>query len=82
MHSYQDISASPHAAATTTVVLGLIKKMHVRESFLRADGLTVDVSKLRPVARLGGKGYARVVEGFELGRESWKEVKGAYEEIV
>jgi hypothetical protein len=63
-------------------VLGLIKKIHIGESFLREDGLTVDAGKLRPVARLGGGSYARVVEGFELPRLSWKEVKGAYEEIV
>lgn len=78
MHSYQDIAPSPLVAPTTTVVLGLIKKIHVRESCLREDGLTVDPGKLRPVARLGGGGYARVTDGFDLARVSWKEVKDFY----
>lgn len=66
---------------TTTLVLGLIKRVHVRESFLREDGLTLDPAKLRPVARLGGVTFARVVEGFDLPRVSWKATKGVYEEM-
>lgn len=81
MHSYQDIAPSPSVLPTTTVVLGLIRRVHVRESFLREDGLTLDPSKLRPVARLGSVTYARVVEGFDLPRVSWKATKGVYEEI-
>jgi hypothetical protein len=63
------------------LVLGLIKRVHVRESFLREDGLTLDPAKLRPVARLGGVSYARMVEGFDLPRVSWKATKGVYEGI-
>jgi hypothetical protein len=63
------------------LVLGLIKKVHVREGFLREDGLTLDPAKLRPVARLGGVTYARMVEGFDVARVSWKATKGVYEGI-
>ncbi|KAF9451932.1 hypothetical protein P691DRAFT_806024 [Macrolepiota fuliginosa MF-IS2] len=81
LYSHQDISSSSSVLPTATLVLGLIKRVHVRESFLSEDGSTLDPTKLRPVARLGGVTYARVVEGFDLPRVSWKATKGVYEEI-
>ena len=35
--------------------------------------LIVDPAKLRPVSRLGGTIFARVTEGFEIPRPSWRE---------
>ena len=82
LHSFQDISLSSSSEPTTTVVLGLIKKIHVRESILNKDGATIDLSKFRPVARLGGTTYARVLEGFDLPRISWKAVAEKYDEMA
>ncbi|KAG1737656.1 hypothetical protein EDB19DRAFT_1909632 [Suillus lakei] len=59
---------------TNTLVLGLIKRAHVRESVLTASG-TVDPAKLRAVSRLGGDMYARIGEGFELSRPPWKVIR-------
>lgn len=55
-------------------MLGLIKRAHVRESVLTESG-TVDPAKLRAVSRLGGITYARIGEGFELSRPSWKAIR-------
>ncbi|KAH7912398.1 hypothetical protein BJ138DRAFT_1148402 [Hygrophoropsis aurantiaca] len=59
---------------THTLVLGLIKRVHVRKSVMKDDG-TVDAAKLRAVSRLGGTAYARVGEGFELPRPTWKAMR-------
>lgn len=63
-------------------MLGLIKKIHVRESVLGEDGVSIDPGKLRPVARLGGTTYARLLEGFDLPRISWKAVKDEYPNLA
>ncbi|KXN85375.1 hypothetical protein AN958_11475 [Leucoagaricus sp. SymC.cos] len=81
LYSYQNIPDLPSVAPTATLVLGLIKRVHVREAFLGKDGLTLDPAELRPVARLGGVSYARMLEGFDLPKPSWKATKGVYEEI-
>lgn len=66
---------------TTTVVLGIIQKIHVRNSVLNDDGMTIDPAKLRPIARLGGSTYARVLEGFDLPRISWKAIQDEYQSL-
>lgn len=68
--------------ATNTIILGRIHRAHIRHSVLSEDGLTVDASALRAVARLGGAAYARVGEGFELSRPSWRKEQTVVEELV
>ena len=53
--------------------LGRVLRAHIRHSVLTPDGLTVDPASLRAISRLGGVKYARIGEGFELARPSWKE---------
>ncbi|KIK67335.1 hypothetical protein GYMLUDRAFT_192051 [Collybiopsis luxurians FD-317 M1] len=72
LHSSQDISDLKNEAITSTLVLGLIKQVHVRQTALAENGLELDPAKLRPVARLGGLTYARLTDGFNLPRLSWK----------
>ncbi|KAF8161166.1 hypothetical protein B0H34DRAFT_840101 [Crassisporium funariophilum] len=81
LYSFQDICLPSSAEPTTTVVLGLIRQIHVRESVLSDDGTTVDPAKLRPVARLGGTTYARLLEGFDLPRLSWRAIKDDYQSL-
>ncbi|EGN99790.1 hypothetical protein SERLA73DRAFT_180005 [Serpula lacrymans var. lacrymans S7.3] len=69
-HTY-DICPPSSDEITHTLVLGLIKRAHVRSSVMKDDG-TVDPLKLRAVSRLGGNTYARIGEGFEVPRPSWK----------
>ena len=52
--------------------------MHVRRSVMHEDGGTVDPGKLRPVTRLGGATYGRVIEGFDVPRVGWGEAKEEY----
>ncbi|KAL4267795.1 FMN-binding split barrel [Pleurotus pulmonarius] len=66
------------ATIGTTLILGLIKKVHIRESVLSDDGESVDPRKLRVVARLGGLEYATIGHRFELPRPSWKELKDSF----
>ena len=57
------------------MMIGRIEKAHVRNSVLQEDGLQVDPAKLRVISRLGGNTYARVTQGFDVGRPSWRDVK-------
>ncbi|KAF7428598.1 hypothetical protein PC9H_007825 [Pleurotus ostreatus] len=66
------------ATIGTTLILGLIKKVHIRKSVLSDDGESVDPRKLRAVARLGGLEYATIGHRFELPRPSWKELKDSF----
>ena len=76
LYDFKDIKALDSDQVTTTLVLGLIKVIHVRNAVLTGDGVgTVDPAKLRAISRLGGTMYARVGEGFEIPRPPWKQVK-------
>ncbi|KAG7098654.1 hypothetical protein E1B28_000570 [Marasmius oreades] len=72
LHFHHDVTPLDSHEVTTTIVLGLIKQIHVRESVLSPDGLQVDPALLRPVARLGGTSYSRLTHGFGIPRISWK----------
>ncbi|EDR09033.1 uncharacterized protein LACBIDRAFT_249237 [Laccaria bicolor S238N-H82] len=82
LFSSQDISPPNSSDITTTVVLGLIKKVHVCESILVDDGTSIDPSKLRPIARLGGRAYGRLLEGFNLPSVVWKSVHEDYRNLA
>ncbi|KDQ61886.1 hypothetical protein JAAARDRAFT_525326 [Jaapia argillacea MUCL 33604] len=58
--------------STTTLILGLVKYIHVRNDVLTPKG-TVDPAKLKAVSRLGDISYARVGDAFRLGRPAWKD---------
>ncbi|KAJ7703116.1 hypothetical protein B0H17DRAFT_1041800 [Mycena rosella] len=82
LYFLKDLSPPNSELITTTLVLGLIKQAHIHESVLADDGASVDPRKLRPIARLGGTTYSRVLEGFDVERTSWKTVKDAYDGIL
>lgn len=84
MQLYQSIDINAPGAAdeiTHTLVIGLIKQIHVRQAVLTEDGSAVDPAKLRPIARLGGGTFARLLEGFDLSRPSWKVYKEKIEKM-
>lgn len=72
-----DIPEPEAGTVTQTMMLGLIKRVHVRKSVLGEDG-TIDQARLRAVSRVGGSTYARIGEGFNLRRPNWREIKEAY----
>ncbi|KAG8888037.1 hypothetical protein FRB99_004163 [Tulasnella sp. 403] len=77
--------------ATGTLILGLIKLIHVRNDILvdpstssdtagsAPRAFSVDPAKLRAVSRMGGITYGRIGEGFEIPRPVWEQVKDTYE---
>ncbi|KZP18708.1 hypothetical protein FIBSPDRAFT_956080 [Athelia psychrophila] len=75
LYHAHDITPPASSTVTQTLVLGLIKRVHARSAVMSADGRTVDAGRLRAVSRLGGKVYARIGEGFELPRPSWKAIR-------
>lgn len=58
--------------ATTTLVLALVKHIHVRNDMLTERGM-VDPAKLKPLARLGDISYSTLGDGFRLPRFIWKD---------
>ncbi|KAI0028384.1 hypothetical protein K488DRAFT_89787 [Vararia minispora EC-137] len=74
-YSHQDIIPDGEENPSTTIIIGRVQLAHVRNSVLQPDGLQADPTKLRILSRLGGDTYARVSEGFDIPRPSWKEVK-------
>ena len=67
-----DISHPDNGITTTTLILGLVKKIHIRNDVLNEKG-TVDPACLKPVSRMGDITYARLGDGFRLPRPSWNE---------
>jgi len=63
--------------ARTGVVLGEIVRFHVDEAVWDAEARAVDPHKLRPVARLGGRKWARRFEVFEQERPDWERRPGS-----
>lgn len=58
-----------------TGVLAIIEgtRFWAREDAINEEGSLLDVGVLKPVSRLGGITYARVLDGFELPRPDWEE---------
>jgi len=52
---------------TVAMVIGEVVLYHIQNDLL-SDGYKVDVHKLTPVGRLGGTGYCRVNDIFEMKR--------------
>lgn len=51
----------------STVVIGLIKHIHIRDDLIDAQG-RIDIHRLQPVGRLAGNEYCYVREIFEMQR--------------
>ncbi|KAK7675972.1 hypothetical protein QCA50_021085 [Cerrena zonata] len=77
-----DFVSESDGPPTTTLVIGLIKHIHIRNAVLTEDQKTVDPSKLRPVARLEGNSFVRLGEAFDVPRHSWKALKDSVEKIM
>ncbi|KAN0090896.1 hypothetical protein V8E55_004462 [Tylopilus felleus] len=71
-----DIPDPETGTVTQTMVVGLIRRIHVRRSVLGEDG-TIDPARLRAVSRVGAS-YARIGQGFDLRRPNWSGVKEGY----
>ncbi|KAI0946642.1 hypothetical protein AcW1_010056 [Taiwanofungus camphoratus] len=57
---------------TTTMILGLVKFIHVRKDMLTEKG-AVDPARLKAVGRMGDITYSRIGDGFRLRRPMWSQ---------
>ncbi|EIN11791.1 flavo protein oxygenase [Punctularia strigosozonata HHB-11173 SS5] len=81
LYHWHDIRPPNSSTVTHSLVLGHIKTVHARNAVLNDDG-TIDPVKFRAVSRLGGTTYARIGEGFDLPRPSWKKNLDTYATLV
>ncbi|PCH35525.1 hypothetical protein WOLCODRAFT_80804 [Wolfiporia cocos MD-104 SS10] len=67
-----DIVHPETGVATTTLILGLVKYIHIRNDVLTERGY-VDPGKLKAVGKMGDIAYARQGDAFRLQRPLWDE---------
>jgi len=65
---------------STTLILGRITHIHVRNDVLNERGL-VDPAKLRPIARLGDITFARLGDLYRIPRPVWEKEREAVEKL-
>ncbi|EPS95779.1 hypothetical protein FOMPIDRAFT_1131754 [Fomitopsis schrenkii] len=70
LFAHHDITHPATGAVTTTLVLGLVKAVHVRKDVLTSRGL-VDPARLRAVGKMGDITYARQGALFRIPRPDW-----------
>jgi len=66
---------------TTTMILGLVKCIQVRNDILNERG-NVDSAKLQAVCRLGNIQYASLGQAFRIPRPSWKVDEEKFKEFL
>ena len=67
-----DIKIPDTQEHTCTLILGLVKYIHVRNDVLNERGL-VDITKLRPIGRAGDISFVRTGDAFRAPRPVWAE---------
>lgn len=65
-HEWKSKSDPTRATGTLCIIEGV--NFHVREDVINKELNNIDISKLKPVSRLGGITYARTVHGYEKPR--------------
>ena len=68
LHSIQEIK-DDRDRITSRIIIGRILRMHIAQSVLTDDG-TIDLTNLKPLARLGGQSYGKISEPFAISRPS------------
>jgi flavin reductase (DIM6/NTAB) family NADH-FMN oxidoreductase RutF len=63
---------------SSTLVIGVIQMFHVRSDVIN-ERHYIDITKLRPIARLAGAGYAYVHETFDMVRPVYDTATGKLE---
>ncbi|KAK0546269.1 hypothetical protein OC846_005352 [Tilletia horrida] len=60
---------------TTTMVIGRVLRMHIREDCIDEESGTLDPAQTMPVSRFGGMLFARSTIGYDLVRPKFEEEK-------
>jgi hypothetical protein len=66
---------------SSTLILAHIKYIHVRKDMLTERG-GVDITKFKPVARMGDISYARVGDAFKLTRPVWAQDEATIQDAL
>ncbi|KAI5991863.1 hypothetical protein EDD15DRAFT_2368620 [Pisolithus albus] len=76
-----DITHPVSGQITTTMILAHVKYIHVRNDVLNERGV-IDITKYKPIARLGDISYGRVGDVFRLARPVWDREKERIENVL
>jgi len=84
LYRFIDITHPTTGQAVNSLILGLVKNIHVRNDVLTERG-TVDIAKFKPLSRLGDISYGRIGDAFRLSRPVWSQeeetIKKALESV-
>ncbi|KIJ37323.1 hypothetical protein M422DRAFT_231978 [Sphaerobolus stellatus SS14] len=73
LYHFLELSPPGSQEVTQAVIIGLVKKIHVRNDVLNEKG-TIDPAVFRPVSRLGDISFARLGDAFRIPRDQWTKV--------
>ncbi|KAF9224534.1 hypothetical protein BS17DRAFT_752656 [Gyrodon lividus] len=76
-----DIVEPTTGQCTTTLILAHVKYIHVRNDMLTERG-TVDITKFKPISRMGDNSYGRVGDAFKLTRPTWAADESRVREVI
>jgi hypothetical protein len=76
-----DITHPVTGEQSSTLILAHVRYIHVRRDMLTERG-TVDLAKLKPVARLDDISYGRVGDAFMIARPSWAQEEAMIQGVL
>ncbi|KAI6044096.1 hypothetical protein EDC04DRAFT_3106552 [Pisolithus marmoratus] len=76
-----DITHPVSGEITTTMILARVKYIHVRKDVLNERGV-IDITKYKPIARLGDISFGRLGDVFRLPRLVWEQEKDKIEQAL
>ncbi|KAG1740313.1 hypothetical protein EDB19DRAFT_1708975 [Suillus lakei] len=76
-----DITHPVTGEHSSTLILAHVKYIHVRKDMLTDRGV-IDLTKFKPVARLGDISYARVGDAYRLARPSWAQEEAKIQDVL
>ncbi|OAX37564.1 hypothetical protein K503DRAFT_226770 [Rhizopogon vinicolor AM-OR11-026] len=76
-----DITHPVTGEHSSTLILAHVKYIHIRNDMLAERG-GVDITKLKPVARMGDISYARVGDAFRLSRPTWAQEETTIQDVL
>jgi len=82
LHSFTDFESSKNLGQrSSTLIIGLVKLIHIRHDVLNEKEDGIDPFKLKPVLRMGGGVYGKFVEAYRYVRPHWNECKDDVEKL-
>ncbi|KAI6011120.1 hypothetical protein EDC04DRAFT_2871105 [Pisolithus marmoratus] len=76
-----DITHPVGGEITTTMILAHVKYIHVRKDVLNERGI-IDITKYKPISKLGDELYGRIGDVFRLPRIAWEQEKDKIEQAL